>query len=251
VSPDVLPLPLEVLVSVPLIALAAYIILGISGFGSALVSIPLLIHVLPFRVVIPLVVLADFFGSALQGFRLRDHADRVDLAYVVPFSLLGIVAGAALLAWLPIGALLWALGIFVTGFGLYRLLAAPGLHRASPRWGMLAGLCGGVLGGSLGIGGPVYAAYMSMRTDDPARFRSNLSVIFLFSTAGRIAIYLLSGLLLQKTIWWCLPLMLASLHAGLSIGHRIQHKLSRGQVQRLIAMLLVASGASVLWRAWG
>jgi len=243
-----LPIPLDVLIAVPLIGLASYTILGLSGFGSAMVSIPMLIHVLPFRVVIPLVVLADFFGSVLQGLRLRGHVDKEDLRYVVPASLVGMVAGVSMLAKFSPTVLMWCLGIFVTAFGAYRLGAGTKARRVSARWGVLAGLCGGVIGGSIGVGGPIYAAYMSMRTDDHSRFRSNLSVIFLFSTAGRIALYLASGLLLQRLVWWTLPLMLLSLPFGLSIGHRIHLRLSRSQVHRLIALLLVASGISVLWR---
>lgn len=247
---DWLPFPLEALIAVPLIGTLAYVILGISGFGSALVSIPLLIHVLPFRVVIPLVVLADFFGSLLQGIRLRRHADRAELARVVPASLAGIVVGATLLAHVPASWLLWGLGLFVTSFGVWRLVAVSGQRRIPATWGPFAGLCGGMVGGAIGVGGPIYAAYMSMRTDEHATFRSNLSVIFVFSTSTRIALYLLSGLLAQRAVWCALPLMLGALPAGLSIGQRIHLSLSRAQVQRVVAALLVASGLSVLWRAW-
>ena len=44
-----MPFPPETLIAVPLIGLLAYVILGISGFGSALVTIPLLVHFLLYR----------------------------------------------------------------------------------------------------------------------------------------------------------------------------------------------------------
>ena len=58
-----MPYPLEALILAPLIVLCGYIVLGIGGFGSVLVAMPLLALVLPIKTVVPLMLLLDFVGS--------------------------------------------------------------------------------------------------------------------------------------------------------------------------------------------
>jgi uncharacterized membrane protein YfcA len=234
------------LIAIPLIALCAYIILGISGFGSALVSIPLMTHVLPLTIVVPLVVMADFVASIAQGVRFRGDIDRDELKRVIPAALIGIVIGVTVLASVPARWLLLFLGVFVTGYGLYRLVGTKRIRRLGPRWGYFAGFMGGAIGGVIGIGGPIYAAYMSARMDDPARIRATISIVFSFSTGLRVVLYLVSGLMLQAEVWWALPLMFPSMVIGLYIGHHLHLNLSREQVMSTISVLLVASGVSVL-----
>lgn len=245
------PFGTPVLIAIPLIALCAYIILGISGFGSALVSIPLMTHVLPLTVAVPLVVMADFIASVAQGVRFRGDVDRDELKRVIPAALVGIVLGVTLLASVPANWLLLILGVFVTSYGLLRLLGPKPTRQLGPRWGWAAGLAGGAIGGVLGVGGPIYAAYMSARMQNPARMRATISVIFTFSTGVRVALYLISGLMLQKAVWWALPLMIPSMIVGLYVGHRLHLNLSREQVMRVISVLLVVSGVSVLARVLG
>jgi len=62
-------------------------------------------------------------------------------------------------------------------------------------------------------------------------------------------VFLLSGLMLQKQVWWGVLLLVPSMLIGLTIGHRLHAKLSREQVGSFISILLVISGLSLLWKA--
>ncbi len=244
-----MPFPLETLVAVPLIGLLAYIILGISGFGSALVTIPLLVHFLPLQSVVPLVVMVDFLATVTNGVRFREHVEVAELKLLIPSVIVGILSGVTLLAMLPKNAALLLLGILVTGYGIYRLLTRPSGKAISRWWGIPTGLIGGLIGGLFGVGGPIYATYMSVRIHDPARMRATLSAVFSFSTGLRLAVYLLSGLLLQSEVWWGFLLLLPAMPVGLVIGHRLHARLTREQIGRFISVLLVVSGMSLLWKA--
>jgi uncharacterized membrane protein YfcA len=50
-------------------------------------------------------------------------------------------------------------------------------------------------------------------------------------------------------VWITAACLLPFMALGLFIGHRIHLKLNRSQIGRLISMLLLATGASVLWKA--
>jgi uncharacterized membrane protein YfcA len=244
-----MPFPLETLIAVPLVGLLAYVILGISGFGSALVTIPLLVHFLPLQSVVPLVVMVDFLATVSNGVRFREHVEVTELKLLIPAAVAGILSGVVLLATLPREAALLLLGVFITAYGMYRLLTKSSGKPVSRWWGIPAGLVGGLLGGLFGVGGPIYATYMSARIHDPARMRATLSAVFSFSTGLRLIVYLVSGLLLQSDVWWAFLLLLPAMPVGLAIGHRLHAKLTREQVGRFISVLLVASGLSLLLKA--
>ena len=65
----------------------------------------------------------------------------------------------------------------------------------------------------------------------------------------RRLVFLLSGLMLQKEVWWGVLLLGPSMLIGLTIGHRLHAKLSREQVGGFITVPLIASGISLLWKA--
>ncbi len=245
-----MPLPLETLIAAPLIALVAYTILGISGFGSALVTIPLLVHFLPLTTVVPMIVVIDFTATLITGMRFRGDVDMSELKMVVPTMIVGILVGVALLKRVPANALIGILGFAVAAYGIYRLRQPPVLKLISPRWGIVAGLVGGLTGGLFGVGGPIYVTYMSGRTDNYARFRATLSAIFSASTGFRLLVFLASGLMLQPQVWWAVLLVLPFMYIGLTIGHRLHGRLSGRFLSLFISLLLLFSGLSLLVRAY-
>jgi uncharacterized membrane protein YfcA len=244
-----MPFPLETLIAVPLVGLLAYVILGISGFGSALVTIPLLVHFLPLQTVVPLVVMVDFLATVTTGVRFREHVEVAELKLLIPSVIVGVLSGVTLLAMLPKQAALVLLGVLVTGYGLYRLLTTPSGKPVSRWWAIPTGIAGGLIGGLFGVGGPIYATYMAARIHDASRMRATMSAVFSFSTGLRVAVYLLSGLLLQKEVWWAFLLLLPAMPVGLAVGHRLHSRLTRKQIGRFVSVLLVISGLSLLWKA--
>jgi hypothetical protein len=245
-----MPFPPETIAALALVALVAYVIVGISGFGSALVSIPLLAHFLPLTIVLPMLVMVDFTATLTNGLKFRRDIDVNELKTILPTMCVGIVIGVYMLSRLPGTALLPPLGVGIAAYGLYRLREPVVKTFLSGRWGYLAGLAGGFTGGLFGIGGPVYATYLSRRTNDFAKMRATISAIFTVSTGFRIIAFLISGLLLQPEVWWAAAIIWPIMFIGLSIGHRLHGKLNRKHLSALISLLLIASGLSLVMRAF-
>jgi len=245
-----MPFPPETIAALALVALAAYVIVGISGFGSALVSIPLLAHFLPLTTILPILVLVDFTATLTNGLKFRKDIDVEELKTIIPTMCVGTVIGVFMLSRLPGTALLPPLGVGIAAYGLYRLRESVVKTFLSRRWGYLAGLAGGFTGGLFGIGGPVYATYLSRRTNDFAQMRATISAIFTVSTGFRIGAFLISGLLLQPEVWWGAVIIWPIMFIGLNIGHRLHGKLNRKHLSILISLLLIASGLSLVMRAF-
>lgn len=244
-----MPFSAELLVFAPLIVVLAYMLFGLSGFGSTLFSAPLLAHFLPLRFVVPTVVLLDFCASLTLGTRFRESVNRRELIFLVPVMLAGIALGVTLLVNLPQRAALGSLGAFALGYGLFTLRGSALPQRISRLWAVPAGIVGGALGALFGSGGPVYVMYLSGRLDGKAELRSTVSAVIVISSAFRILMFALAGLLFRREQWLMAAGLVPFMLLGLFVGNRLHVNLSRAQLARLVSGLLVVNGASLLWRA--
>ncbi len=239
---------LEVLVFVPLIVLLAYVIFGISGFGSTLIAVPLLAHVLPLKFVIPVVVLLDCVGAISMGLKLRDDVWKQEFLPMLPFLLVGLLIGAFVLLNLPTQWLYAGLGFFVVVFGSYYLIDRKSMVPL-PRWAVAPiGLFAGTTSSAFGVGGPLYVFYFTARGATPEQVRATVPAVFSFTTVARIVIFTSVGLFNMNIVITAL-LLLPVMALGLWCGHRLHGSLSRDQVIRIIGGLLLLSGISLLLRA--
>jgi uncharacterized protein len=244
-------IPTDILVAAPLIIFAAYTIFGISGFGSALISIPLLAHFLPLTTVVPLMVLLDFSAAFTTGMRFRGDVERAEVKRVVPAMVVGVIVGVLLLSKVPGEALVTVLGFFVAGYGAHRLLARGSPRRFPDVAAHPTGLLGGMLGALFGVGGPVYVVYFASRIHDTARLRATLSVVFSLSTGFRIALFIVSGLLLDWRLLAAALALFPLMWFGTRLGQRLHLRLSQVALARFVSVLLIASGASLVARGFG
>jgi uncharacterized membrane protein YfcA len=240
--------PLEVFLLAPLIVVTAYVIFGISGFGSTLIAVPLLAHLYPLKFVIPMMVVLDCIGSISMGLRLRADVNRRELAPLLPFMLVGMVAGAFLLLKLPSEILLGALGAFVLAYGAFYVTGREAKARVG-RWAVApVGIFAGTTSSMFGVGGPIYVMYLTARGSTLDQIRATMPVIFIFTTIARIIIFAAAGLF-SASVLYTSAALLPVMVLGMWIGNRLHLNLTREQLVRVIGVLLVASGGSLLARA--
>ena len=72
---------------------AAYLVRGMAGFGSGLIALPLLSLVFPLPLVVPIVVLLDYLGSASQGLRNVERIVWREQLVLIPFMCIGVGGG--------------------------------------------------------------------------------------------------------------------------------------------------------------
>ena len=233
-----------------LIVLLAYFIRGISGFGSGLIAVPLLAHFLPLTFVVPMILITDFSASLALGAHTRRHARWDEIRPLMPSGLVGVLAGVTLLVSLPTAPLLTALGLLVLAFGLRSVLNLHGTRTISRLWALPAGLVGGTVSALFGTGGPPYVIYLNHRLHDKGELRATFTGLFTLEGGLRIVAFLITGLLLQRDVLLAIAAALPLVALGLWVGNRVHVGLSPGQMQRILGVLLLVSGTSLLWRAW-
>ena len=244
-----MPFEPATLLLIAAIAFAAYVLFALSGFGSNLVTVPLLGHLFPLTYVLPMLATLDVVAAMRVGFQSRGYLLKRELVWLLPSMGLGIVAGTTLLVNLPPAITLGTLGAAILGYGLYSFNDRP-LSLRLPQWAAIpCGIAGGVLSALFGTGGPVYVTYLAARGHDPREIRSTITVLITLTAFTRIGLYTLYGLYAQENVLLYALAAAPAMLAGIWLGHHLHLNLSKRRLVQCMAALLVASGTSLLLRA--
>jgi uncharacterized membrane protein YfcA len=238
----------------PLIAAIAFIgslIFGLTGFGSALVTIPLATHFVPLPFALAVFSLVDFSSGLRLGLQHPKDAVKAEIRRILPFVLVGTVIGVTVLVNLPRAKAMLALGVFVVLYAVYALLSRPGTKVVSRHWAYLAGLMGGTTGTVFGAGGPPYAIYLSHRSLSKEQFRATLTLTIVFSLAMRISAFAITGLMFKVEVGVAAAFSILAAMVGLTLASWAFKRVTRELLLRLVAVLLLANGISLIVRATG
>jgi len=233
----------------PAIIVLAYTVFGLSGFGSTLVSVPVLAHFLPVSYLVPLMALLDLASAVFIGTTGREHVSKPEMKRIVPFMFVGFVIGATALVGVPDEYLRAALGTFAAIIGIYSIVNPTVARSISRWWAIPAGIVAGASATVFGAGGPIYSAYLSGRRLDKSETRATVSALISISAFTRAVVYAVTGLLLHMTIAAGAALLSPFVWLGLKLGHRIHLGLTQEQMRRAVGLLLVLTGASLLVRS--
>jgi uncharacterized membrane protein YfcA len=244
----IIPFDLATFAIAAAVVFGAYVVFGISAFGAALFVVPILSHFLPLEVVLPMVVLLDVSASLALGVRISREADWSELKWMVPMSAAGAVAGVTLLVALPRQVTIAGIGILLVLYSMYSLRQGAATATVSRAWGAVAGFVGGAFGTLFGVGAPPYAIYLAHRLQHKLAYRATLSNMVVFSVSIRAVVFAAGGLMLADRLIGFAMLVPFCL-AGLWLGNRLQTRISRAGLLRVVAVLLLLIGLSLLARA--
>ncbi|MBG0789586.1 MAG: sulfite exporter TauE/SafE family protein [Desulfovibrionaceae bacterium] len=229
-----------------IILLAAFL-QGLTGFGFALIALPLLGFFIDIKLSVPLMQLLAVIVSIYLGFRLRKNIHLQSIYILMAATLPGIPLGTYALKhfstqWLSIG-----IGLLMVLFTSYMLLFKPRARELGAPVTALAGfLCGG-LGASIGAGGPPVIIYTALQPWDKDRAKATLS--FYFSIAGLLTIASSAlGGMITPAVLHLYALSLPSLVAGIWLGTAAYKRLSDKGYRKLAFVLVFLLGCMMLAR---
>ena len=238
----------------PLIAAIAFLgslVYGMTGFGSALVTIPLATHFVPLPFALAVFSLVDFASALRIGLQKPKDAVKAEIMRMVPFILVGTVTGVTVLVNLPRDGAMLGLGLFVALYAVYALLSRPGTTTVSRHWAYLAGFSGGAIGSVFGAGGPPYVIYLSHRPLSKEQFRATLTLTTVFSIGMRVAAFTVTGLVLKAEVGVAAAFAVLAAMVGLGLASWVFKRVTRETLLRVVALLLLANGISLIMRAAG
>jgi uncharacterized membrane protein YfcA len=188
-----------------LVAFVAGLSRGFSGFGAALIFVPLASALAGAKLAAPLLLIVDgIFASYLipSAWRL---ADRRDVSLMFFGAIAGVPLGAFVLSHLAPLTLRWLIAGMAAA--MLALLLSGWRYRGRPHAlaTVAVGAIAGLFTGIAQIGGPPVMSYWLGTDTPPATLRANIIVFFAASTVLTLLSYLWGGLLslaiLKIALW--------------------------------------------------
>ena len=230
------------------IVLVAYVVFGMTGFGSSIAAAPFLVLLFPLTFAVPMMVILDLCCGSLLALRTRREAAWRELARLAPWIALGMLLGVTLLVNAPERVLLTLLALFVLGYLARSHLAAPTRTPLSTRWASTFGMFGGVFTALYGTGGPILLVYLARRLADARALRATMGMLILLTAVARVPLFAGADLFAQPgLVALCAALIPVGL-LGLWIGSRLHHRLPPRQVMLTIHAVLLAGAINLLYR---
>lgn len=233
------------------IVLTSYLIMGITGFGSALVMVPLLARQWPLSEVVVMTILLDIPASILHGgLNLRNVRWR-ELLRLLPGLAVGTTLGFWLLGQLDQRWLLLILGSYVVFVGLKALVQeAPSRRPISERWVHVAGTLVGLVEVMFATAGPLVVAWLQRNRNDVAGLRATVPVVMVLAGSIALAIMIGTTQINAKIIFpkWLVTLPAAG--AGVMLGNRLTAHISPFLMKRIMSVLLAISGLMLMRHFW-
>ena len=235
-------------------ALLAGTVTGLTGFGLALISTPLLLFVYEPRTVVVLTVFFSIFiNIAVVWDSWREARRRLALALLLP-SVVGVVLGAEVLRVLDPLYIRLAVGavVVLSALVLMRDVRLPG---AETRWGpLVAGSASGALSTSTGLAGPPIVLLLASRGLPKAEFRSTSALYFLAMSVVGLLVLAGRGLVEADEMRLALVLVPAAI-VGKIVGTAFLKKVSERAFRALSLGLVILTGtlgvATALWALVG
>lgn len=237
-------MPLDLLVAATIV-FGAMVVRGFTGFGGALLMVPLLGLVWDIRLAIVVVTLIQLVTGTMLVMMSRRSVNRPILIPVLAWSVIGLVSGSLLLANLPVQWIARILGVVTILIGLVTLArrvtvpTTPG--RSAGVITSVVGLVAGTLHGLIGTSGPVVVPYLQRVLPTPAQMRSTLLTYFLALDVLRTGGYLQLGLFSTEAVGRGALLVPVAV-AGSIIGSRMHIQVSDEVFRIAVSVLLIVSG---------
>ena len=225
---------------------------GVTGFGSALVAMPLLALVIGVRDAAALVALLSLAINAALLLPARR---------ALPWRLVGpLLAGSA--AGIPVGVFFLAgadprlaqalLGVTLVATSAALLLArrpsAPPAGGSSGGAAFAVGALAGLVGGAFNANGPVIALYAAGRGWRQRETHAAMQLYFLASGLAIVALHGAGGITSRRSLLAAL-FSLPFLGAGSLAGWAVHSRVDEGRYRLLLRLSLLAAGAALLLTA--
>jgi uncharacterized protein len=215
---------------------------GFSGFGSALIFMPLASSMASPRLIAVLLLIIDFVAAAPLLPSAWEKADRKATAIISIGALIGVPIGTYLLSRLDPVTTRWIIPGFV--FALLLLLLSGWRYRGEDHValsigiGSLAGFCSGLAQ----TGGPPIVGYWLGRPITSALARANIVLYFGAADFFSLVSYTASGLITLDALRFALvvgPVYALGIKFGTSLFGRASETVFRAICYTLIALAVI------------
>jgi hypothetical protein len=215
------------------------VVLGMTGFGNALIALPLMLVFMDPRLAIPVMKTLSLFSQLTMQVIGRFPVDWKLLWFLAIPATIGTFVGANLLKTSEPGILIDVVGIVIVVFALASLIGIKILTLRGRIVAIVIGFIAGVLGGVVTLSGPPVVLFLNEeQAQSKLYFRGTILVFFTIEIISTLISYLVLGIfglehliLVAKIV----PAMLLGVWAGIRIFARFSDETFR----KLVLIFLI------------
>ena len=231
-----------------LIILTAGFTQGFTGFGSALVMLPLLTLLIGVKTVVPMVILLGICINLILFFQVHRHLQWRRVRDLLAACIPGIFCGVYILKTLSTGILELAIGVVLLIFPAWLMYRGVPEREIKAWWAWPAGFLSGVLGGSVSAGGPPVIIYTALQPWGKLPIKSTLVGFFLVTSAATGAVQAGGGLMTREVLI-LFAAGLPALVTGVLAGSYLFARADSGAYRKVLNVLLILLGMVMVVKA--
>ena len=230
-----------------LVIFLASFVMGLTGFGIALVAMAFLPWLMsPVTAIVVLTIYALVFSIVVVG-QLHHHLTPRALVDLLIGTVAGTPLGVWVLASLPVSALNRLIGLVLVLVVVLEFRGVMPTRLVARAWGLGTGFLAGVIGGAVGTPGPPVIVYATTQGWSPRTMKANTMAFFVANQAAILAAYWWAGLLTREVATVAAAFALPAL-AGVATGVALFGRLDPAKFRRVVFTLLLLSGLVLLAR---
>jgi uncharacterized membrane protein YfcA len=230
-----------------LVVFVASFVMGLTGFGIALVAMAFLPYLISAADAIVVLTIYALVFSVVVVVQLRRDLTPRALVDLTLGTLVGTLPGVWLLASLDPSVLNRLIGAVLVLVVVLEYRRALPERLAGRGWGLGAGFLAGLVGGAVGTPGPPVIVYATTQGWSPRTMKANIMGFFVLNQGAILIGYWWTGLLTRRaltlTLTWALPSL-----AGMLLGMALFGWLDPVRFRRVVFALLLVSGLVLLIR---
>lgn len=225
------------------------LIQGITGFGFALIAVPLMSVFMVPKDIVPMVVVFSLIMNIIMFMKKREPIVFSEFKLILIFGILGIPFGVYLLNILSPDIIRFFAALLIIATSIALMWGWELKSKNENISTAVAGFLSGFLNGSTSMSGPPIVLLLANQKVGKETFRSYLPTYGIVTNLITLGIFMLSGNLnfnLFKTTVLLSPALLVGLWIGMIVIRFINEKFFR----KLSLMLILVTGLYALVSAW-
>jgi hypothetical protein len=235
------------IIALSIIIFIASIVRGFTGFGLALVAVPLIQFFMPVSDTAVFIAMINVIFSVLYFSKSKEIVKGQPLGAMAAWTGAGVAAGTVVLKFVNPAYIQLIWGVLII-FIVISMVRGLNLHIRSEKAALkFGGLFGGLLAGATGITGPPVAVILSSMKTPKEKFNAIISIFILFAVSYALLFYLISGLIRKEIVLLALCSVPALL-AGLYTGDRLVSRISQKTFTAVVYIVLVIMGVIILYK---
>ena len=244
--------PIAVIIGGLLAIFFSSIIQGLTGFGFALVSVPIMMFILSPKEVVPIVVIHGLVINLIILFEARKWVNLKRIWPLMIAGAAGIPIGTYLLVALDATILKIFIGSVIIPFAIASLAGFKKAIRSEKLAFAPVGITSGLLASSTSLSGPPVILFFVNQGIEKQNFRANLVAYFMVLSLVATLAFVIGGVITTAVInyaLWFLPSTILGAMIGIKLAPKVSEKLFRNFALIIViiaGLLSVLSGIGIL-----